>query len=255
MDPKLDAGPIVMQSNDMGRLTPKSPYFVALDVPTCEQALHVANACQGLVRGFKVGPRLCFEANMDFYQQLAQFGPLFIDHKFLDIPNTMKASVQACFDAGASYVTVHAGAGFDALSLLAKLEAQLNELRPFKILAVTVLTSLKQGNLPSHWRPQSITEHVLSLASDCDRAGLRGLVCSTDEVSLLRKNFSEYFLLVPGIRLEGDDRGDQSRVAGPKQALNLGASALVLGRPIVESSDPRSELLRYLRAIDEKEKS
>lgn len=232
-----------------------APIYVALDVDSLTEALGIARACKGLALGFKVGPRICMQASPSFYNELQSCGQIFIDQKFYDIPNTMHAAVQACFDLGASVVTVHASSGAEALSRLAELESKLNRFRPFRVLAVTVLTSFEASTLPANWIETSIPDHVQMLAEGCDRAGIKGLVCSAKEVAFLRQSFPASFLLVPGIRLSGDGLDDQARVGQPQEAMRCGASALVVGRPVVDSPDPRASLQRYIRAINEEKLS
>jgi len=192
------------------------------------------------VGGFKVGPRLALRFGADLITELAQFGPVFLDNKYFDIPSTTEAAVRASFDIGASLVTVHASIGEETLKRLAQLEGELSQQRPFQILAVTVLTSFSQSTLPELYRHTPISEQVLSLARLSQASGIRGLVCSALELPEIRSQFPKSYVVVPGIRLEGDSAGDQKRVIGPKQALSQGASALVIGRPVLESKDPRA---------------
>jgi orotidine-5'-phosphate decarboxylase len=165
-------------------------------------------------------------------------GPVFIDNKYHDIPSTVIAALRTTFDTGASFATVHAANGPDCLKEIAKLENELSLTRPFQVLCVTVLTSFTENNLPSNWQTLSAREHVVLLAQDVVGAGLSGIVCSPEEVSELRKKFSSTYLVTPGIRLPTDAKGDQSRIMGPGEAFAAGASALVVGRPIVEAAEP-----------------
>jgi orotidine-5'-phosphate decarboxylase len=216
-----------------------TPLFVALDVDDDTYALKLARELKDYVGGFKVGPRLTYKYGESFVSQLAEIGPVFVDNKYHDIPSTMLAALRATFEAGASFATVHASCGPETLRELFKIEKEFNDERPFKILCVTVLTSFNTKNLPANWATHiSPSEHVEKLAADVAASGLRGLVCSPEEVSLLRKKYPEAYLVTPGIRLPTDAKGDQSRVMGPAEALKAGASALVVGRPIVEATDP-----------------
>jgi orotidine-5'-phosphate decarboxylase len=126
-----------------------NPLIVALDVDTAEEALGLARLLKQKVGGVKVGPRLMVRFGAQLSLELAKICPVFIDNKYLDIPTTMDAAVRASFDAGATLVTVHAWAGSEALRLLAQTEAELNAKRPFKILAVTILTSFTSSSGPS----------------------------------------------------------------------------------------------------------
>lgn len=216
----------------------KNPIFVALDLNDLEQVRKIANDVAPFVGGYKVGPRLCMRYGPSVVTELAKIHPVFVDNKYFDIPTTMEAAVTATFEAGASYATVHAQAGSEALRRLAELEAKLNQERSFKILSVTILTSFAQHQLPAVSRDMPIAKQVEALAELSSESGITGLVCSAEEVQNLRRRHPSAFLVVPGIRLSENDRGDQSRVADPRSALRSGASALVVGRPIIEANDP-----------------
>ena len=170
-----------------------------------------------------------------------------MDNKHFDIPSTMEAAVRASFAAGASVVTVHALSGGEALQAMAKLEIELNMQRPFRILAVTILTSWDETSVPSVMRRQPIEKHVDELAELVSASGLRSLVCSPHEVKALAPR--GLYLLTPGIRFADDAAGDQKRVAGPAEALKAGSAALVVGRPIIAAADPLAALTKFVTAI------
>jgi len=216
----------------------KVPLFVAMDMDSDLEALKLADQNSEYVGGYKMGTRLALRYGLSFIQEMSQRGQVFLDMKYFDIPNTMLSAVRASFEAGASLVTVHALSGKEALTQLGQLERELNAKRPFRILAVTLLTSFSQETLPKALSHQPIEDQVQDLAHMSFLSGVRGLVCSPLEVGQLRKKFPQSYLVTPGIRRSQDQLGDQSRVMGPKEALNLGASALVVGRPIVEARDP-----------------
>ncbi len=224
-----------------------SPWFLALDIDDQELAIDLASRTAPFVGGFKVGPRLCMRFGPSLIAKLAAHRPVFVDNKYFDIPSTMEAAVRATFEAGASFVTVHAQAGSEALHRLANLERDLSHQRPFRILAVTILTSFSQSGLPVVSSAMPIKDQVMKLADLVMTSGLRGIVCSSEEVYPIRQLYPESYLVVPGIRLPGQGRGDQTRVADPATALHGGASALVVGRPVVEASDP----IVAARQIDE----
>lgn len=226
-----------------------NPIILALDVDTRDQALRIADELAGKVGGFKLGPRLCLRYGMSFVKELASRGPIFLDNKHFDIPSTMEAAVRASFEAGASLVTVHALSGEEALKRMATVEAELNRIRPFKILAVTILTSWDQSSLPSVLKPQKISEHVCDLAALVQASGLSGIVCSPHELELLQNR--DLYLVTPGIRFNMQDSGDQKRILGPKEALAKGASALVVGRPILEAKNITQAANEFVMAVYE----
>jgi orotidine-5'-phosphate decarboxylase len=226
-----------------------NPIFVALDLDSAEQAIDLVRQTRAFVGGFKVGPRLALRYGEPFLKEIARHGNMFVDNKYFDIPNTMQSAVKASFDVGASFCTVHAQAGREALTILAELEEELCKIRPFRILAVTILTSFKQETLPPIAQSMPIAEQTIKLAKLVLDSGLSGLVCSPEEVESLRKLFPQAYLVTPGVRMSHEDRGDQKRVADPVTALRRGASALVVGRPIYESLEPALAAKNYYEEI------
>lgn len=226
-----------------------NPIFVALDVDDAEAAVHLAKQCRAFVGGFKVGPRLSLRYGEPLLREIARHGNMFIDNKYFDIPSTMESAVRASFEVGASFCTVHAQAGREALTKLAELEESLTQTRPFRILAVTVLTSFKQETLPPTVRHLPIADQARALAQLALDCGLSGLVCSPDEVEALRQQFPNAYLVTPGVRLSHEDRGDQNRVSDPLTALKRGASALVVGRPIYDALEPALAAKAYYEEI------
>ena len=225
----------------------RNPLCVALDVDSEEKALSLAEQLASQAGGFKLGPRLVYKGGQALVQKISKLAPVFVDCKFFDIPSTMEASVRASFDAGASLVTVHALAGEEALRVLAKLEKELSQKRPFRILCVTILTSWTEASLPSNLRAQPIPEHVRELAELSKRSGLQAIVCSAEEMEILKD--LDLFMVTPGIRFSDEEKGDQKRISGPKEAIQKGSSVLVVGRPIIEAENPVQAATQYLKAI------
>ncbi len=221
----------------------RNPLVVALDVDTREQALKLADDLADIAGGFKLGPRLCLRYGMSFVQEIAQRAPVFMDNKHFDIPSTMEVAVRASFDAGASLVTVHALSGKEALMLMGKVEYELARVRPFKILAVTILTSWDEQSLPSNMKQQPVATHVQELAKMVQDCGVSGLVCSAQELELIKA--LPLYKVTPGIRFELSENQDQKRTMGPKEALKAGASILVVGRPIIQAKNPKEAALDY----------
>ncbi len=199
----------------------KLPLYVALDVDDREQALFVVRETAPYVEGFKIGPRLLLRYGTDLIPRIKPSGKVFLDLKFFDIPSTMLSAVESAFDMGADMVTVHAQAGEEALKMLAVLEARLKAKRPFRILAVTVLTSLQQNNLPPLAKPHSVLSHVESLTDMLIKSGLKGMVCSGHEVAHLRKRHPSAHLLIPGLRPRvGGDKVDATPLSD-RDALHV----------------------------------
>ncbi len=228
-------------------LEPQLPLFLALDSDDNKiWQKSFFDTFSSEVYGFKVGPRVFFNTHkIELLKKIKS--PLFVDCKFFDIPKTMLASVRAAFDFGASYVTVHTLCGSESLEKLKTLELELNKIRPFKILCVTVLTSYSIANLG--WQAEEIKEEVLRLAQQAYSSGLKSFVCSALEVAELKKNFPDAYFVTPGVRLPSDEKGDQVRVVGPKEALSNGADKLVVGRPLVQAQDIGFALKTWREAL------
>jgi orotidine-5'-phosphate decarboxylase len=228
-----------------------NPIFVALDVDTDTAALALAQKLRGKVGGFKVGPRLTLRFGRKLIADLAECGPVFVDNKYYDIPSTMLAAIQATFEAGATFATIHAQCGKEALKALGELEAELRQERPFHLLSVTVLTSYSPETVPPNWQTKPLLEHVENLAEATFAAGIKGIVCSPEEVAVLRKRNPSACLVTPGIRLsqDGGAKGDQKRVMTPPDAIKAGATALVIGRPILQAPDPLAAVENILASL------
>lgn len=211
--------------------------FVALDVDTAKDAERIAESLGGLGLGFKLGPRLMLRDGARLVREIGRHGAVFIDCKHLDIPSTMESAVRAGFDLGAQYTTIHALAGPVALKQMAKVETELKASRHIRILTVTVLTSFSSDTLPFGLRGRDVGDLVEGLA--VDSGGLQSFVCSPHEATRLRRVLPNSFLVTPGVRPQGTSHGDQVRVETPMAAAQAGASALVVGRPILEATQPR----------------
>ena len=230
--------------------TASSKLILALDLDSVEEALNLALKLKGKVGIFKVGPRFVMRAGPEGLKQLRQCGEIFLDCKFHDIPSTMESAVRTSYELGASLVTIHASAGMEALKLMAKVEAELKSHRPFRVLAVTVLTSFAPSGLPQNWQKLEIGAHVQSLAKEAQMAGLTGIVCSPHELALLAGQ--GLYLVTPGVRFpEEAGQDDQKRIMSPRDAMASGASALVVGRPILKAQDPVAAAEKYLAALSQ----
>jgi orotidine-5'-phosphate decarboxylase len=162
---------------------------------------------------------------------------VFLDLKFNDIPNTVAGAVRSAAKLGVQMMTVHASGG---PAMLAAARAALDGLSdPPELLAVTVLTSMNATQTDAIGLVRSPGEQVELLARMSLAAGIRGFVCSPQEVGSLRAITGPVgVLVVPGIRPAGSETGDQTRIATPAEALRAGASFLVVGRPITQAPDP-----------------
>ncbi|HLU68221.1 MAG TPA: orotidine-5'-phosphate decarboxylase [Kofleriaceae bacterium] len=222
--------------------------FCALDTTDRAGAAKLAARLAGTVGGVKLG--------LEFFGAHGPAGvaavkesalPLFLDLKFHDIPNTVAGAVRAVLPLAPALLTVHASGGRAMLEAARDAAAHAGASRP-KIVAVTVLTSLDDGDLDAVGQRGPALDQVKRLAEIAQRAGIDGVVCSPREVAALRAQCGPGFLLVvPGIRPAWATAGDQKRVMTPAEAVAAGADHLVIGRPITGAPDP-AEAARRIAA-------
>jgi orotidine-5'-phosphate decarboxylase len=167
----------------------------------------------------------------------------FLDLKLHDIPNTVAGGIRAVVELEPTYITLHVQGGRAmlqaAVAEAAGQAARLGVTRP-KLLGVTVLTSLDRSDLEATGVPADPSDQVLRLAALAQQSGLDGVICSPLEIAALRAACGpDFVLMVPGIRPVGSDANDQKRAMTPRQAVDLGATHLVVGRPIYKADDPR----------------
>ena len=211
-----------------------SPVFVALDTPDLDKAKAIATRVRTHVGGLKLGLEFFSHNGPAGVQEIAHLGlPIFLDLKLHDIPNTVAKAIQALRPLEPAILTVHASGG-RAMMEDAKAAAPTGT----KVVGVTVLTSLDEEDLHSIGVPGEAYAQVERLALLTRDAGLDGVVCSGAEIEVVRKVWPDAFIVVPGVRLPDAATADQKRVVPPRQALDAGASILVVGRPITQAEDP-----------------
>ena len=217
--------------------------YCALDTADLAEAKALAGRLSGLIGGVKLGLEF-FSANGPAgVAAIAKTGlPVFLDLKLHDIPNTVARATRALIGLAPAILTLHGAGGaamLKAAADAAKEEAAKRGVAKPKLVAVTVLTSLSADDLEAIGVNAKVPDQVMRLAALAQESGLDGAVCSAAEVAALRKACGSGFtLIVPGVRPEWAERGDQKRVATPREALSAGADILVIGRPITESEDP-----------------
>lgn len=211
-----------------------NPVYLALDLPQLDQAVELARRVKGHVGGLKLGLEFFCAHGHHGVHEVAHVGlPIFLDLKLHDIPNTVAAAMQAIHVLEPAIVTIHASGG-RAMMEDAKAAAGENT----RVVAVTMLTSLDDGDLVQAGVNGSAHDHVLRLADLAQSAGLDGIVCSGHEVGEVHRRWHDGFFVVPGVRMPGAAVGDQKRVVTPREARDAGASVLVIGRPISRAEDP-----------------
>jgi len=221
--------------------------LVALDVESADRALALAGQLRGIAGGLKVGSRLFTLEGPDLVRRLVDTGArVFLDLKFHDIPNTVAQAVDAAVRTGAWMINVHASGGSAMMQAAARAgaEAAAAAKRPEPLLiGVTVLTSMDAAALTASGVGRPLLDQVLALAGMAQAAGLQGVVASPHETAAIRKVCGPDFAIVtPGIRgaSAGQEKNDQARTMGPAEAVNAGATYIVVGRPIIAAPDPKA---------------
>ncbi len=223
-----------------------NPICVALDFPDEQMVMSTASAVAPFVGVFKVGLTSLYGAGTELVGELAKDRPVFVDAKLHDIPAQVEGAMASIAKLGASYVTVHAAGGFDMVKAAVGAAGA-----GLEVLAVTVLTSLDDAELERLGLAGTTEDAVLRLAERALDAGAHGLVCSPLELQAMRSRFGDApALAVPGIRPAGSGADDQRRTLGPLDALDAGATLLVVGRPITAADDPAAAARDLLESLD-----
>ncbi len=211
-----------------------NPIYLALDLPRLDAAEALARKVKNHVGGFKLGLEFFCAHGHHGVHEIHKLGlPIFLDLKLHDIPNTVASAMQAIHVLEPSIVTVHAAGG---RAMMEDAKAAAGE--HCKVVAVTVLTSLDDGDLARTGIQGNAHNQALRLAELAREAQVDGIVCSGHEVGAIHRQWKDGFLVVPGLRPADGKLGDQKRTVTPREARDAGASILVIGRPISRAEDP-----------------
>ena len=212
--------------------------IVALDLPNADEALGLVDGLGDDTGYYKVGAQLFTREGPALIQELKDRDKrVFLDLKYYDIPHTVARSVEAAAELDVDMLTVHASGG----SAMMQAAREAVGLDGPLLVGVTLLTSFSGADVEEIWDKElrSLRDDVARLAALAAEAGLDGVVSSALEVEALKRRHGDDFVVVtPGIRPEGDPRGDQARVATPAEAVRAGADYLVVGRPVHAAEDP-----------------
>ena len=219
--------------------------IVALDVPTQEEARTLMAALSGEVGAFKIGLQRYTADGPSLVRAASPFGPVFLDLKLHDIPNTVARAVESACGLGVRMLTIHLSGGGEMIR--AAVEARKTDML---LLGVTVLTSSNDATLLETGVSATTAEQVVRLARLGVESGIDGLVASPQEARLLRQEFGDQIKIVtPGIRPAGSAAADQKRIASPREAVDAGADYLVIGRPITAATDPKAAVRAILAEL------
>jgi orotidine-5'-phosphate decarboxylase len=228
--------------------------IIALDVQTKEEGIALVSKLKD-ARTFKVGLELFTAEGPALFKKLkALRKDVFLDLKLHDIPNTVAGAVRSAFRHGVQMMTIHTSGGREMMAKAAEtarqVSAELGRPKPI-LLGVTVLTSLKGGELEEIGMGPDVARQVLRLAGLAKAAGMDGVVCSPQEIEVLRKEFGRDLIIVtPGIRPLWAAAQDQKRIMTPAEAIAKGADYLVIGRPVTGASSPQEAFLKVVEELD-----
>jgi len=226
--------------------------IIALDVETKDKGLALVRELRD-AQVFKVGLELFTAEGPPLLREIRALGKdVFLDLKLHDIPNTVGEAARIGVRHGAFMMTLHASGGREMMALAAeaaRAEATKRGTAKPLLLGVTVLTSLKGDDLAAIGMTADTAAQVVRLAALAKQAGLDGVVCSAQEIEIVRKEVGPDFLIVtPGIRPAWAAAQDQKRIMTPAEAVRKGSDYLVVGRPITQAASPQEA---FLKIVDE----
>ena len=212
--------------------------FIACDTPSLSKIKKIIKLTKNssLNIGYKFGLEFFNSKHgRSFISKLPKQHVVWLDLKLKDIPNTVSSSIHSLKDlTNVHYLTIHASGGIEMLKAAKRAAAKTN--KKLKILAVTVLTSFSEKSIKQTGHTKTIKKIVIQQASLAKKAKLDGIVCSGHEAKSIKTICKKMQIITPGIRLEGDSKGDQQRVMTPSQAFQNGATGIVIGRSITNGN-------------------
>ena len=239
----------------MKNLSHNQRIYVPLDNVGLEQSQRLSLMLKDQIGGVKIGKEFFTKFGPEGVTKIRNLGvPIFLDLKFHDIPNTVAGAIRSAISLEPSILNVHAQGGRDML--LASRDAIDKEIeklgsKPPLLFGVTVLTSMDKSDLRETGVADSVLEQVKRLTLLCVETGLDGVVCSANEIKIVREVGGEDFkIITPGIRPAWSERGDQKRIVTPAEAIKRGGDFLVIGRPITQSKDPANSIRKIIDEIE-----
>lgn len=228
--------------------------IIALDVENKEQALALVRELKD-ARVFKVGLELFTAEGPELLKDIKALGKdVFLDLKLHDIPNTVAESVRIGVRHGAYMMTIHTSGGLEMMAKAAdaaRSESEKRQTAKPLLLGVTILTSLKNEELGAIGMVPDTAAQVLRLAALAKKAGMDGVVCSAQEIEIVRKEVGPGRLIVtPGIRPAWAAAQDQKRIMTPAEAIEKGSDYLVVGRPITQATSPRDAFSKIVAELE-----
>jgi len=237
----------------MPEINRKDRIIVALDTHNKAACEKLISDLSGVIKIFKIGSELfnSFGARVVEYT-LGSGAQVFLDLKFHDIPNTVAQASRIASRLGVQMFNVHTSGGGKMMEAARKAVQQENPSQKPLVLGVTILTSLDEKNMQEIYGKEiSLKDKVLQLAKSAKDSGLDGVVASAKEVTMIKKELGKDFVVVtPGVRPSWSEKGDQKRVVTPKEAFELGADYIVIGRPVTQAKESRDAVNRILDELE-----
>ncbi len=245
--------------NRRKNLKTKDRLILSMDVPTKDEVLSILREIGNNITTIKIGLELIYNEGIDIVKAVINSGyDVLLDVKLMDIPNTVAGALKGIFKLDVKMITLHSFGGAEMLKRakkeLIEIAKSYNNMPPL-LFGVTVLTSLDDFDLHEFGFTLDYTNVVKNLAKIAIESGVDGIICSPNEVSLLRKTFGNDFLIAtPGIRLPEDEANDQKRFNTPERAIIDGADYIIVGRSIIKSKDKIGIVKNYLDSIERRQK-
>jgi len=223
--------------------------FIAIDTNDSNKAKELIQKLSPEICGIKVGKELFTACGPGIIEWIQEKGfKVFLDLKYHDIPNTVERACFAASKMGVSILNVHALGGKNMM-LAAKEGIDRSNNNPY-LIAVTLLTSMNSNELKDIGFSTSVNKQILNLAKSANQANLDGIVCSAKDIIKIKNVLPKKFLYVtPGIRLSNSSQDDQKRISTPLEAIKMGSSILVIGRPITKAKYPEVVLNEIMNEI------
>ena len=227
----------------------KQKIFIACDssnIDKIKKIIQLTNTNK-LKIGYKFGLEFFYSKEGRKFISKLKDKEVFLDLKLNDIPNTCASAILSLKDLkNISYLTVHISGGYEMLKEVKKAAKRIN--RKLKVLGVTILTSFSKSSVKKIGHTKSIEDVVKKQAALAKSTKLDGIVCSGHEASLIKKICKRMEIITPGIRLAGDEAGDQKRVVTPREAFKNGATAIVMGRSITKG-DIKNNIQKLIKSL------
>ena len=220
--------------------------YCALDTKDVEQALEIGNQIKKYVGGIKVGLEFFTANGPDGIKKLSQLSlPIFLDLKLFDIPNTIENTIESLKNLSIKYLSIHLLNGKETLLRARKTVEQTS----IKLLGVSILTSMNQKNINEIGFTKSLENHVEALAKLAVETKIHGIICSPRDIKKIKNICNGMEIVTPGIRTEKVANDDQKRIMTAKEALDEGATILIIGRPITEG-DPEQNIKKIINSLN-----